>query len=311
MISLQDHFKDYITECQYIRRLRPETIRGSQEAFRHFMKTMPELQTAMDVTSEMVTIFFARIQTRERFVGSQKVTGIRDSTIASYANRLKSFFKWLRVKKIIAENPFDNLRFPEPTYTDRRALSGSEIKRIMGAATQYAQSAFLLKRDTAMIGVLTFCGLRKNELISLEVKDIDIHGNFLTVRGETSKSKKTRRIPINPQLRLYLNEYLIERRLAKATSEFLWVSSVAKERLTSHGLKHWVARLIEQSGVKFHLHRFRHTFATNLAMQNVGAVKIQKLMGHHDIQMTQTYLRSIQTEDMRDDINKLSFENLA
>jgi integrase len=34
-------------------------------------------------------------------------------------------------------------------------------------------------------------------------------------------------------------------------------------------------------------------------------------MGHTDLKMTQTYLRSVSTEDMRDDVNKLSFENLA
>ena len=82
-------------------------------------------------------------------------------------------------------------------------------------------------------------------------------------------------------------------------------------RLTLHGFKHWVERVIKLSGVKFHLHRFRHTFATNLAMQNAGVIKIQKLMGHSDIKITQTYLRSVSTEDMREDVNKLSFENLA
>jgi integrase len=77
------------------------------------------------------------------------------------------------------------------------------------------------------------------------------------------------------------------------------------------GLKHWVKRISQLSGVKFHIHRFRHTFATNLAMQDVGAIKIQKLMGHTDIKMTQTYLRSVSTEEMSEDINKLSYENLA
>ena len=44
----------------------------------------------------------------------------------------------------------------------------------MGSVVQNTSNAFLLKRDLAMIGVLTFCGLRRNELISLEVQDVDL-----------------------------------------------------------------------------------------------------------------------------------------
>ena len=110
---------------------------------------------------------------------------------------------------------------------------------------------------------------------------------------------------------MYLKEYLHERKKNGFKTEYLFVAYGIDRRLTVHGLKHWVERISRLSGVKFHLHQFRHTFATNLAMQDVGAIKIQKLMGHTDMKMTQTYLRSIPTEEMLEDVNKLSFENLA
>jgi integrase/recombinase XerD len=168
----------------------------------------------------------------------------------------------------------------------------------------------LLRRDMAMVGVLTFCGLRRNELLSLELRDVDLYNNLLTVCGETSKSKKTRKVPINLQLKKNLVDYLNERKSHGYKNPYLFVSGTSDRQLTKHGLKHWVERLSRLSGVKFHVHRFRHTFATNLAMQDVGAVKIQKLMGHTDLKMTQTYLRSILPEEMHDDVNKLSFEIL-
>jgi integrase len=112
-------------------------------------------------------------------------------------------------------------------------------------------------------------------------------------------------------LKKHLQEYLSVRKAKGYKTPLLFSSHSADIGLTSHGLKHWVARITKLSGVRFHVHRFRHTFATNLAMQDVGIIKIQKLMGHADIKMTQTYLRSVSTEDMREDVNKLSFENLA
>ena len=65
------------------------------------------------------------------------------------------------------------------------------------------------------------------------------------------------------------------------------------------------------SGVKFHLHRFRHTFTHNLAAKNDSAVKIQKLLGHSDLRMTQRYLRSLTPEDMREDVDRLNIDDLV
>lgn len=309
--DIQTLFEKYIDECRYVLFRRPETIRGAQEAFRHFRSMVPEVLTANEVTLEIVILFFKRIQTRERSIGkNRKQVGIKDSTVVTYGARLKTFFKWLFDRGHIPQNPFNLFELPRPAYTDQRSLKGEEIKKIMGAVAQHSHGPFLLKRDMAIIGILTFCGLRRNELIALETRDVDLHQGFITIRAETSKSKATRKLPINIHLRMYLSEYLEARKKRNPKSAYLLVSQTSDTPLTKHGLKHWVARLSNLSGVKFHLHRFRHTFATNLAMQDVGIVKIQTLMGHRDIKMTSKYLRSVSSENMRGDINRLSFENI-
>ena len=101
-----------------------------------------------------------------------------------------------------------------------------------------------------------------------------------------------------------------ERKKLKYKTESLFVSNNEDKGLSSHGYKHWVEKLVRDSGVKFHRHCFRHTFATNLANCNTGIVKIQKLMGHADPKMTASYLRSMDTTSMEEDIAKLSIENL-
>lgn len=312
MNTIHEYFENYINECQYVKRLRPATIHTSRDAFNHLMRIMPEISTLEDISQGMVTVFCRRLQTRERIIGKgTKVVGVKDSTLISYTSRLKTFFRWLKDQRYIESNPFDKLKLPTPTFVDRRALTGEQIKRIMGAATQSAQNSFLLKRDIAMVLVLTFCGIRRTELISLEVSDIDLFNRLLTVRAETSKSRRVRMIPINSYLKLCLKDYIDERKKRRCKTQLLFVSYNEDRGLTLHGLKHWVERLARLSGVRFHVHRFRHTFATNLAMQDVGAIKIQKLMGHTDLKMTQTYLRSVSTQEMFEDVDKLSLENLA
>jgi integrase len=148
--------------------------------------------------------------------------------------------------------------------------------------------------------------MRKTELLSLKVTDVDISEKMITIRAETSKSKKTRRIPINENLLRDLKKYYEARRNKK--TEMLIVSTQKDSGLTEHGIKHWVDRIKKLSGVKFHLHMFRHTFACNLVKNHIAISKVMMLMGHTDMRMTQNYIRSIDADDLREDIGKMSLE---
>lgn len=270
---------------------------------------MPEIDRPEYITEEAMVDFFERLQTRERIVGKgDVVTGVKDSTIKTYWSKLNTFFDWLRSKEVIEINPLREMKKPrEPRYEDERALSEDEVKRIIASISINNDKALLLKRDMAIVHVLLYTGIRKGELLGLEIRDLNLEDGLITIRGETSKSKKSRTLPLHPVVEMHLKEYLKERKELKYRTMSLWVSSNKDEGLSNHGFKHWVKRYVEFSGVKFHLHRFRHTFACGLAKKDIGIVKIQNFMGHTSIKMTQAYLRSIKTEDHREDINKLSF----
>lgn len=305
--NLQELFNEYINECEYSKGLRPATIRGYKIVFDHFSTMMPEVTITESLTREMLNEFFKRISTRERIVGRDtKKIGLEDSTVKTYGTKLSTFFTWLIQQKIITENPLEYIKLRHPQYKDKRALEDEEVRKIYAAIVLHPKDPLMLKRDTAMVSVLLFCGLRLGEFISLQVIDVDVEKTLLTVRSETSKSKRTRYVPIHPTALLHLKEYIKERNINGYRTADLFVSYNEDKGLSRAGLKHWVQRLITLSGVKFHLHRFRHCFATNLAKKNVHLVKISKLMGHTDIRMTMVYLRSIDTEDMQADINKLS-----
>ena len=214
------------------------------------------------------------------------------------------FFVWLVRHNHIMESPLKNIKAPRPNYDDFRRLENDKINRIYSAVLRCSQTPLMIRRDTMMVSILLFCGLRRGELISLQVRDIDQMKNQITVRGETSKSKKTRVLAMHPTLAMHVKDYLAERK--NLQTEMLIVTTKSDRGFSRHGLQHWVNRLIKTSGVRFHLHQFRHTFACKLCEADVNVFKVQKMMGHVDIAMTMRYARSLRTQDMADDIGKIS-----
>ncbi len=304
--NLREYFDKYISEKEYSSGLRPKTIISYKETFDYFMSIMKEVDSVDHLTIDIFNLFFKRIKSRDRIVGKNIIKkGLAISTVKTYANKLSAFCEWLVIRNYISSNPLKSIHIPFPSYTDSKALDDQEILKILTSLNLYLNNPLIFKRDRMIIYILTYCGLRKGELLGLRVVDIDFEKSFLRVRSETSKSKKDRYLPMNPILIFYIKEYIEERNRSGYKTASLIVSSIKDEGLTSHGLKHWVKKVNKLSGVKFHLHRFRHSFACNLAKGNVNLAKIQKVMGHSDPRMTNSYLRSIEAEDCREDINKL------
>ena len=304
--NLTDLFNDYFNEVKYSARLRPRTIQGYKAVFDLFLKVMPEVSSIEYLTPEMLTEFFKRIETRQRVVGNSITSGVKKSTIRTFWFKLHVFFVWLHKRGYIEENPLKTIKPPQVEYIDFRRLTDREIHKIYAAIVCHSANSFMMRRDTAMISLLLYCGLRKGEFVSLQIRDIDLYKNEIIIRGETSKSKRTRILKIHPTLALHLKDYIKERNVNGLKTEHLFASIKKDCGLTVFGLKHWVDTLIKKSGIDFHLHQFRHTFACKLAEANVNVFKIQKMMGHTDIAMTMKYVRSLRTEDMENDINKIS-----
>ena len=306
-------FDLFIGQQKNINGSRLETLRGYRSVFDTLRKLMPEVKATKDFNPGNINEFFSRLQTRERIIGrDQKRVGVKKSTVFSYRVKLNLFAKWLITMGYLNENPFDQVvKASQPIYDDDRALTGEEVNQILTALISYPEKNDIArKRDLLMFRLLMFCGLRKNEIRQLQVRDVDLDKKILTVRGETSKSKRTKQLPIHSLVAISLKDYIKERNDKGYKTPFLLVSSLEDKGLSEGGLKHWTERLEKISGLDFHLHQFRHTFATNLAKANVNIAKIQKLLGHTDVKMTQRYLRSLGVEDLRSDVENLSIDGM-
>jgi integrase len=298
-------FDEFVFECIYIRKLRKETIRGYKQTFATFQKLTPgiSLQT---LHPDSMSLFFKILGERERYAGKGVIkTGIRKSTVAAYWCKLNAFFSWLTLRGHIKNNPLDAIRCPSPKYEDKKFLQKGDIEKILSAIHK-STNAIVFKRNLVLFYLLLFCGLRREEVLYLQLQDIDLENNTLTVRADTSKSGKTRQLPLHSLTITRLKDYLNERKYY--TTPYLLISHRRDSNLSPHGLKHLVERLRDISGVPFHLHQFRHTFAVNFLKTNKDIFALKQLLGHADIKMTVQYLRCLPVDGYRQGVEGMSID---
>ena len=201
-------------------------------------------------------------------------------------------------------------------------LTPEEVSLVLGAMRGGA---------AIQTGLLYGCGLRIAECLQLRVKDVDMSGGMLTVRG--GKGDKDRALtlparlkkPLEAQLeyarRLYLGDRAAELpgvHLPWATAEkapswatswdWYWVFPAEilsvdprtglrrRHHATDVSLSRAIARAAEAAGVgkRVTAHTFRHSFATHLLMRGVNIRSIQELLGHSNLQTTEIYTHVVQ-----------------
>jgi integrase/recombinase XerC/integrase/recombinase XerD len=147
-------------------------------------------------------------------------------------------------------------------------------------------------RDRALFELAYACGLRAEEIVSLDLDSADFDSEELRVEG---KGSKTRVVPFGEPARLALCAYLERGRSALAgpdsgTALFL---SKSGRRLQAadvrRRLRIW-ARAASIPG-RVHPHQLRHSFATHMLDGGADLRAIQELLGHEQLSSTQIYTR--------------------
>ena len=303
--TLQQYFEDYLLECEYSKGLRSKTIATYKDVFNNFSRVMPEIKHHDDLEPWVVQEFFKRLGLRAK----ENRTTLRASTKRTYFNKLCVFFKWLEKNELILDHFIPNLvKPPNPSYEDEKALHHHDVSTIIASINLHSiDNVFMQRRDLVIIYLLLYTGIRRGELLGLRVQDINFANKTMFINGRTSKSKKSRYLPLHFTVLTHLKSYLNIRKTLQLNCDALIISTKDDRELTEYGLKHWVERYNRLSGIKFHIHQFRHTFACNLAKRNADLISIKNLLGHSSPHMTEQYLRSIKTESARLHIENLEY----
>lgn len=215
--------------------------------------------------------------------------GLNNKSINRKLSSLKSFYKFLLKTAVIDENPMAKHK---ALKTEKNVHSVFSEKEINKAIETIDSSDFEGVRDRAIIELFYTTGIRRSELINVQLVDIDFYKETVKVTG---KRNKERIIPLLPSTIDVLKTYLEVRNK--------WVQRQEESTLfiTKKGVKinqTLVYRIINtyfsrvSTKDKKSPHILRHSFATHLLTNGADLNAIKELLGHSSLASTQVYTQN-------------------
>lgn len=200
---------------------------------------------------------------------------------------LKTYFKFLKRRKEIQENPM--LKVIAPKVGKRLPVFVKEIELENLFEKINFGEGYAAVRDEMVMEMLYSTGMRRSELINLTPNDLDFFNNQVKVLG---KGNKERLIPFARPLADRLKNYLDIRNdeFGLGTTEFLFLTEKGKimyPKLVYNLVKKYLSQIttVEQRSP----HVLRHSFATHLSNNGADLNAIKELLGHSSLAATQVY----------------------
>lgn len=211
--------------------------------------------------------------------------GNSNKTRARKTSSLRMFFKYLTdYTHALETNPVRNLDTPKQKKSLPRYLTFDQATELLRAV-----SGDFAERDYCMIVLFLNCGLRRAELVNINIDDIAFSDHTLRVRG---KGNKERMIYLNTACQHAIEQYLKVRPVDGVQDKKALFLSHLKRRISLQGVHYVIKNYLKQvSGAEtMTVHKLRHTAATLMYQQgNVDLRVLQNILGHENLGTTEIY----------------------
>lgn len=216
--------------------------------------------------------------------------GISAASRARKLSALKSFYKYLTVRtKQLTENPVADLEYPKLRKSLPKYLTLEQSAALLQAASGPNQ-----KRDYAILMIFLNCGIRRSELVGLNLTDV--YEDRLRVVG---KGNKERFVYFGTPCRKAIEAYLPERNKKTLSDNRALFGSRDNNRISVTAVHRLVKKYLLLAGLdadSFSAHKLRHTAATMMLSGGVDVKTVQEVLGHENLNTTQIYTHIENTE---------------
>jgi len=228
-----------------------------------------------DVTNLDLRRFLAELKRHER----------AKRTVVRKLGAVRSFFRFLTREKHLKISPADSVFTPK---IDRRLPEFLDTRKMLELVTSPAAGDVTGLRDRAVLEVLYSTGIRVGELVGLNLRDIDLIGGVIKVRG---KGKKERMALLGGEAQRAIRNYLQKKPPGKPGMAEAFFLNKRGTRLSDRAVRRIIAKYVRKCSIeqKISPHSIRHSFATHLLDNGADLRSVQELLGHKNLSTTQIY----------------------
>ena len=282
--TVNEYFIDIRTFLRYMKQLRglvPPTISEDEIDIRDVDVAFLASVTLNDVYEYM------------NYLRSERSNN--NKTRARKTSSLRMFFKYLTdYTHALETNPVRNLDTPKQKKSLPRYLTLDQATQLLGSV-----SGDFAERDYCMIVLFLNCGLRRAELVGINLDDISMSDNTLRVRG---KGNKERMLYLNTACQQAIQQYLKVRPVDGVKDKKALFLSHLKSRISLQGVHYVIKNYLQHvdGAGEMTVHKLRHTAATLMYQQgHVDLRVLQNILGHENLGTTEiyTHLSNKQLED--------------
>lgn len=304
--------RDFLTYHETIKGQSQLTISEYALDLRMFLRFMKLMRNEMPMSTELETInikdidieFIRSITTSEVFdflsyLSSDRPLhpdspagdrGVGPSTRARKLSAIKSFYKYLTVRtKLLVDNPVADLEYPKLRKSLPKYLTLQESAELLQAVSGQNQ-----ERDYAILMLFLNCGIRRSELVGLNLTDV--YEDRIRVVG---KGNKERIVYFGNACRKAIDAYLPIRNKMVLTDNRALFGSRNGNRISTDAVHALVKKALLKAGLdatQFSAHKLRHTAATMMLSGGVDVKTVQEVLGHENLNTTQIYTHIESTE---------------
>jgi len=283
MASLIDEWFCRLEERAYSLR----TVDQRKWALRMFLRWAEErdLKAPEQITKAILESYQRWLYRYRQANGKPLSVGTQRSRLSA----LQLFFAWLCKDNRLSANPAADLELPrKPNRMLPKALTLEEVRAVLNVPDVTDPLGI---RWRAILELFYTTGIRRSELVNLDLEDLDAERGTLTVRK--GKGGKDRVVPVGEHALYWLARYLERTRplLELSLNERALFLTGYGGRFNSCHLGNSVRRIIDKANIGHtgSCHLFRHSCATHMLENGADIRYIQQLLGHAKLDTTQIY----------------------
>lgn len=228
------------------------------------------------------------------WMARKAMDGASNASRARSLSGIKNFLSWLDKQGVMHNAAINIVQSPKKPHKLPRPLQETQAFDVIAHAGLNERQDWVGCRNIALFTMLYGCGLRIDEALSLNVRDMPRDG-FLRVVG---KGRKERQVPVLPSVEDGLQAYLKICPFPAESDRAIFLGARG-ERLNQGVAQRAMRELRKTLGLPETAtpHALRHSFATHLLQNGANLRQIQELLGHASLSTTQRYTE-VNAEEM-------------